>query len=114
MSGQTVIASRTLLARDEHGVEFKLTAAIGAPYEISESEGACPVSMEGLYERLHDMHGVDSWQALQEAFQLIARLLVCFVEDGGQLFDPDNRAQVMPRELFPQIPVKVTISSSPG
>jgi len=103
--GRKVIASRTLLARDENGLEFELTIAVGAPYEISENEWACPASMEGLHARLHDMHGVDSWQALQLALNAVGQLLVYFVKDGGQLFEPEERAPVMPEELFPQFAI---------
>lgn len=101
MSGRSLIASRKLVAIDAQGREFELTIAIGAPYEVSEGEWACPASMDGLH-RLRDMHGVDSWQAMQLACQLIGQLLVYFVEAGGRLFWPDTREQLAPEELFPR------------
>jgi hypothetical protein len=70
MSSQAYIASRKLLAIDLGGREFILTLGIGQPYEISPEEWACPVSMNGLHERLGDSHGIDSWQAMQLAYQL--------------------------------------------
>jgi hypothetical protein len=99
--GRATIASRKLLAVDKDGREFELTIAIGEPYEISTSEWACPVSMEGIYGRLRDPHGIDSWRAMQLAYQLIAQLLASFTQDGGRLFWPEEREPVTPEELFP-------------
>jgi len=102
-SGQTTIASRSFLAIDKNGREFELTIAVGEPYEISENLWACPASMEGLYGRFADMHGIDSWQALQLAHQIVAETLVHFTEDGGRLFSSEEREPVTPEELFPQL-----------
>ena len=98
----SAIASRTLVAIDAAGREFALTIGIGAPYQISEREWACPLSMAGLYERLHDAHGVDSWQALQLAVRLIDDLLAHFIEQGGRLYLPEGREPVSLEELFPR------------
>jgi hypothetical protein len=101
-----VIASRALLAVDAKGQEFEITIAVGEPYKVSDTEWACPASIEGLYRPFADQPGVDSWQALQLAHQLVASLLVYFVKDGGQLFDPEEREPVTPEELFPQLAVR--------
>ncbi len=98
---RSFIASRKLVAIDAQGREFELTIAIGAPYEVSKGEWACPASMEGLH-RLRDIHGVDSWQALQLASQLIGQTLTYFVADGGRLFWLDTREPLAPEELFPR------------
>jgi hypothetical protein len=98
-SGQPTIVSRELLAIDANEREFAVTIAIGAPYEVAEGEWACPASMEGLH-RLRDVRGIDSWQAMQLAYQLIAMMLTYFVEDGGRLVwlgEP-----ITPDQLFPR------------
>lgn len=100
--GQPFIASRKLLAIDADADEFELTIAIGEPYEISEREWACPVSVQGLQARIPDMRGVDSWQAMQLAYQTAAQALVYFVEDGGRLLQPENREPIMPEDLLPR------------
>jgi hypothetical protein len=94
------IASRTLLAVEPAGREFELTIAVGRPYEVPGGGWACPVRLDRLHERLHDMHGVDSWQALQLAHQLIAQLLGYFIQDGGKLFWIEDRKPVDLQELF--------------
>jgi hypothetical protein len=58
------------------------------------------VRLDGLHERLRDQHGVDSWQALKLAHQLIARLLGYFIQDGGKLFWLEGREPVALEELF--------------
>jgi hypothetical protein len=101
--GRTVVASRPLLAIDGKGLEFEIAIAVGEPYQISDTEWACPASVEGLYGQFSDQHGVDSWQALQLAHQIIGQMLVHFVKDGGQLFEPEKRQPVTPEELFPKL-----------
>ena len=98
-SGRPTIASRRLLAIEANGREFEVTIAIGTPYEVAEGEWACPASMDGLH-RLRDIRGVDSWQAMQLAYQLIATMLSYFVEDGGRLVwlgEPMATEQLFPR-----------------
>jgi hypothetical protein len=52
------------------------------------------------------MRGVDSWQALQLAHQMVGQMLVYFVKDGGRLFTVEERLPVAPEELFPQLAVR--------
>jgi hypothetical protein len=59
--------------------------------------------MDGLHERLVDQHGVDSWQAMQLAYQLIAQLLGYFVQDGGQLYWVESREPMAFSELIPHL-----------
>lgn len=103
MTTRATIATRTLLAIDSNGREFELTLGVGQPYEISPEEWACSVCLDGLHNRLPDLHGGDSWQAMQLAYQLIAQLLGCFAEDGGKLFWPDSREPVLLQELIPHL-----------
>ena len=95
------IAERSLLAVCADGSEQCIKLAIGKPYRASDVDWACPVVLDGLYPRLADQHGVDSWQAMQLANQLIANLLTSFVVSGGKLFWPEDREPVELSELFP-------------
>ena len=96
------VAERTLIAVRPDGSEQRITLAIGTPYRASEGDWACPVALDGLHPDLANQHGVDSWQALQLACQLVARLVASFVEGGGLLLWPDEREPVDPAELFPR------------
>jgi hypothetical protein len=96
------IADRTLVAIRPDGSEVLVTLAIGQPYRVSEDEWACPVALDGLYPRLVDQHGIDSWQAMQLAYQLLANLLSSFIRDGGRLLWPEAREPVQLAELIPK------------
>lgn len=100
MEQQKVIAERELYAVAADGRSFEIKLGIGQPYRITEDEWACAVQLSGLHENLSDAHGIDSWQALQLAQQLAARLLQYFVEDGGRVFSEKDGEQVPLSELF--------------
>ena len=103
MNTQAKIATRTVLAVDPGGREFNLMVGIGQPYEVAPEEWACSVCLDGLHERLRDQHGVDSWQALQLAYQLISQLLGYFVKDGGKLYWLESREPIELSELIPHL-----------
>jgi hypothetical protein len=96
------IAARTLTAVKPSGEEVSVTLRIGQPYEISSEEWACPVAIEGLQERLRDIHGIDSWQTIQLVQNLQAQLLGYFIEEGGKLYWPGTHECMELVELFPK------------
>lgn len=83
-----LIAERIIYAIDKESRGFEIRIMIGRPYQTESKYGdwACPVAAIGLHGFYHDMHGVDSWQALTLALKLIHGVLTGFVEDGGRLF----------------------------
>lgn len=91
MSEQTpsvsVIASRRFRARRSGGEELEIELGVGQPVEGADGGWTCGVVLKGLYGRLADLQGVDSWQALMLALNLARELLSQFVEGGGQLMD---------------------------
>ena len=98
------LASRTILAIGSEGQKSEVTLRIGTPYEISPEEWACPVAMDGLQERLHDVHGIDAWQAIQLVQSLQAQLLGYFIQEGGKLYCHEPPEQIELQELFPTVP----------
>ncbi|HZP78767.1 MAG TPA: hypothetical protein VFB45_21700 [Pseudolabrys sp.] len=103
MTQARVTASRKLLAIDKNGREFELTIGVGAPYEISKDQWICAASTQGLHERVFDLHGVDSWQALQLASQFVAQTLAYFIEGGGRLFSFEERAPIALEDFIPRL-----------
>jgi len=97
------LASRTVVAVKSDGQQLNVTLRLGQPYEVSPEEWACPVAMEGLHERLHDVHGIDAWQALQLAQSLQAQLLGHIVEEGGHLLCHTPPERIDLSELFPKV-----------
>jgi hypothetical protein len=57
--------------------------------------------MDGLHGAFPDIRGIDSWQAMQLAYQLVAEMLTHFIEDGGRLRwlgEP-----LAPHQFFPRL-----------
>ncbi len=101
MATSNFIAYRSIYAVSQDGGSRMVCLSIGAPYQISQDEWACAVGLSGLHESLHDIHGADSWQALQLAAQFIRKLLGYFVEEGGKLYWPSPDEEIALQELFP-------------
>ena len=97
------IAERTIYAVTGDGRGLTIRLGIGKPYKVTEDEWACAVRVDGLHNRLSDMHGVDSWQALQLSCQLAVRLLEGFAQDGGRLFWKKDGEQVHIQDLFAKV-----------
>lgn len=102
MDSKTVIAERTLYSVDKDGVGRDLRLLIGKPYKTDTQFGdwACPVALEGLHGTFPDMYGVDSWQALMIARELIGRMLSYFVHGGGTLYWERDGEAISIEELF--------------
>lgn len=101
MSNPSFIAKRTWFAIAPDGHEFNLVIRLGQPYEASDVSWACPVAVEGLHNKLQDIQGIDSLQAIELAMRLAANLISGFVEDGGKLFwerggEPVSLAESLP------------------
>jgi len=100
MKERELIAERVIYAVDNDSRGFEIRLMIGKPYPDPPNAWACPVAMVGLQGAFPDMHGVDSWQALTLALQVIDRLLTYFVEDGGKLYWEENGNDLAIDELF--------------
>jgi len=98
------LATRELLAVHADGRRVSITLRIGLPYEFSAEEWACPVALDGLHDRLADIHGIDAWQALNLAQSLQAQLLGYFLQAGGSLFCHEPPEPIQLSELFPKVP----------
>lgn len=97
---ETLVASRRISAECPKRGAFEIEVRIGLPYQVTESEWACPVALSPLYDHLRDQHGVDSWQVLMLAQRLAKMLLSGFVEDGGQLRRSQDGADIDIEKLF--------------
>ena len=84
------IIEMSLDSLDPSGERSRLVIELGKPYRAAEREWACPVAIRGLYDRLHDIRGVDSLQALCLAASLIRSLLEDYIQNGGTLMHPGS------------------------
>ena len=80
-----------------------IIAAVGQPYQ-GEHHWLCPVSLVGIDDRLADIGGEDSLQALCLGLRLLGLRLADFVAKGGRLFveegGPDEPDSDFPLEAY--------------
>ena len=94
------IAERELVCVKPNGERVSVTLRIGTPYRASDVDWACPVSAEGLYAKLADIHGIDSFQALALAQKLLLQLMSGVVEDGGSFRNANVDTPIDIKQLF--------------
>jgi hypothetical protein len=97
------IASTELLVVPASGRELTVVATIGRPYRDATGEWRCRVELAGLQDRLPDMAGADSLQALCMAASLIRSLLEDVGEKGGRVLDPSSRADYPIAAMFGRV-----------
>ena len=97
-----LIAERRICSISTDGQKKVFKIAIGKPYQVDDASWACPVKIDGLYKKLKDPVGIDSWQALNLAISLVQQLLGYFVEDGGKLYWEEDGEALALNDLFPQ------------
>jgi hypothetical protein len=102
------VASVSLIWVDAKGAERPVTGIIGTPYQLPGEDGhwACPHLLEGAFEKVPDIAGGDSIQALSLALYGLYHDLLRLLEDGGRLLDPTTR------EPFDLVTLKATFSRS--
>jgi hypothetical protein len=78
------IAEMDVIAVHPDGRRVPIQIEVGRPYADPRSEGTwrCPVSLGGLDDRLPDIAGVGSFQALCLAINLIRRRLLDTRDEG--------------------------------
>jgi hypothetical protein len=80
------IASADIRCIASDGRAFDARVVVARPYRAPSGEWRCPVVMAGLQERLPDMAGEDSLQALCMALSTVRMLLEHFAAQGGRMF----------------------------
>ena len=94
------MASRAVKAKDADGNQFDMTLELGIPYQKDLNQWGCSVRVTNVFEPARDIYGMDSWQAVQLAFQFVSRMLEDFVARGGRLYWKESMQPLSVRELF--------------
>lgn len=94
------IAVAHLLVVLESDIERSALAAVGRPYQAATGEWRCAVELSGLHERLADMAGQDSLQALCMAASMLRNLLEAVREKGGDVLHPSDRSECQLDAIF--------------
>ncbi|MFG5779815.1 hypothetical protein ACFIQF_22375 [Comamonas sp. J-3] len=82
----TYIAERRLFVSDKNDLNKKtaIVIKIGAPYWVlSNIEAACPVVIEGLFEDIEPIRGIDFIDSMKIAIQFIDDLLRGILENNN-------------------------------
>ena len=94
------IAERNLVYERPNGEQISVSLRVGRPYKSSNVDWACPVALDGLYERLADQHGIDSFQALMLSQRLFRQLMAAATEAGCVFRRIDDESVVDLEALF--------------
>jgi hypothetical protein len=92
------VAEREIIWIRKDGVETKIIAKVGRPYQVGEKEWACPMHLAGVDLR-HDCHGAGSIQALVLAINLIRMRLGHLLEKGEKLYYEDRKTKWTKKSL---------------
>jgi hypothetical protein len=95
-----IIAERDLIGINSGGSRFTLMLKIGKPYAVDSEEWVCPAGVIGLYTKLQDIRGIDSFQALLQAIKYLRKLLDYFIEDGGSILSVKDETPVEISDIF--------------
>ena len=100
LESANVVAERVLICERANGERVRVTLRIGKPYRASDVSWACPVEADGLFERLADIHGIDSFQALFLAQGLLRNLMRGEAENGSSFWWADTHEELDVDEMF--------------
>ena len=92
------IANTKLKMRSPSGDTTDIHIQIGRPYEISEDEAACPIEMKDLYQKIPDLRGIDTFQALAIAFMFVRTTIREWTKKGYIFELPDG--DVIPEKMW--------------
>lgn len=87
----TYIAERTLYLKNAEEAVKEVNIGIGQPYQNEDGSWSCPIQLKGLFEKLSDTVGEDSFQALMLAQNLARTILNALVEKGWNLYSFEDK-----------------------
>ena len=85
------------------GEEVLVVAELGPLYQQSDGVWRCPVKLAGLHNRLADIAGEDSLQALCLGASLVRHLLEDVVQKGGKVLHRSDRSEYPLEATFGRI-----------
>ena len=94
------VAEREVICERPDGKRIRASLRIGRPYRASDVDWACPVEAEGLFNRLADIHGIDSFQALVLAQGLLRNLMRGEIADGSTFWWANTHEEIDVEEMF--------------
>jgi hypothetical protein len=86
MEVEQIAVERNLHAVSPDGLWHEVTLTVLMPSPRSGGGWRAPVRLKGLEDRVHNIAGMDSWQALSLAMRFAGARLDHFIEDGWKLY----------------------------
>jgi hypothetical protein len=87
------VAKEELLWVRQDGSKVKITALVGAPYQLGEYTWACAAELRGFESGYPDMQGDSSMQALTLAIGLLRMRLGSLLERNEALYYLEDKTQ---------------------
>ncbi len=94
------IAEQQVIFEHRDGTRRAGLIRIEKPYAVDDNECRCAVIIDGLHERMPDVSGSSTLEALLLGVCLCASLLKGFVESGGRILRFDDDEDLESEELF--------------
>lgn len=95
-----VIANTKVVCVTGKGERLPVTVSIGQPYQGEDGLWVCPLSLEGLYQRLSPMKSDDSLHALCLSIFLARNLLMEFIDEGGRVLIAESQDEDFPMDAY--------------
>ena len=95
MEAQPIAVLREIHAVSPEGVKHEVTLTVLMPSRRERGGWLAPVQMMGLENRVHNIAGMDSWQALTLAMRFAGVRLAELVEKGWCLYWDDGTPFLM-------------------
>lgn len=93
MNVSNVVAERNMLAISPEGALREFNVKVSVPFEDSDGNWYCQTD-PGLGDKVINIAGVDSWQALEEAMKFCARRAKDREKQGWKYRWPDDGEHV--------------------
>jgi len=95
-----VFVEREWLAVTPDGIERQLSLRIGRPVQQATGDWAADVSLDSIEPRPHTIHGIDSWQAVQECMRFAASRVAHHETKGWRFYFERGDEQASASDLF--------------
>jgi len=95
------IATLQMIQMDSGGERKPVRVEIGKPHYDKRGSWACPVLITNIDDKVREIHGEDSMQALCLGVQFVHRMLLSVRERGHRLLEPGQDVQNAEEVDFP-------------
>jgi hypothetical protein len=99
VEGEQLAAERIFYATSPAGILREVTLTVLMPTPRSGGGWRAPVCLKGLDDRVHNIAGMDSWQALSLAMRFAGARVGHFVESGWKFSWGLDGNEISPKDF---------------